>query len=316
MKELLKLVNVKKYFPSRNGRHLKAVDGVSFSVDEGEVFALVGESGCGKSTVAKIVLRLMIPTEGQVYFDGVDVLKASGKELSRIRRGLQIIFQDPLASLNPRKRILETVGEPLLINGIVRKNELRDHVVRLLHRVGIDADALYRYPHEFSGGQRQRICIARALAVSPKLIVADEPISALDVSIQAQIMNLLEDLQKENRIAYVFISHNLLAVQHFSDIIAVMYLGKIVEMARTEEFFREPLHPYSDALLSAVPRPEVREDIKRIILKGDVPSPVHIPEGCAFHPRCHRRFEPCDRIVPVFKEVQKGRWVSCHLWSS
>lgn len=315
MKELLKLTDVKKYFPSRNGRPLKAVDGVSFSVNESEVFAIVGESGCGKSTIAKITLRLIMPSEGQVYFDGMDVLKAKGRELSRIRSGMQIIFQDPLASLNPRKRILETVGEPLLINNIVKRRELKDHVVNLLQRVGIDSDSLYRYPHEFSGGQRQRVCIARALAVNPKLIVADEPISALDVSIQAQVMNLLEGLQRENRIAYVFISHNLLAVEHFSDIVAVMYLGRIVEMARTEEFFGKPFHPYSDALLNAVPKPEVKERIERIILKGDVPSPVDIPAGCPFHPRCPKRFDPCDRIVPVLREVRRGRWVSCHLYT-
>ncbi len=315
MNELLKVINVKKYFPSRNGRPLKAVDEVSFSVNEGEVFALVGESGCGKSTIAKIILRLMMPSEGQIFFDGIDVLKARGRELSRIRRGMQIIFQDPLASLNPRKRVIEAVGEPLLINGIVKRRDIKEYVVNLLQRVGIDSDSLYRYPHEFSGGQRQRICIARALAVNPRLIVADEPISALDVSIQAQVMNLLEELQKEKRIAYVFISHNLLAVEHFSDIVAVMYLGRIVEMAKTEEFFGEPLHPYSDALLNAVPKPEIKEKAKRIILKGDVPSPIDVPAGCPFYPRCPRRFEPCDKIVPVFKEAKRGRWVSCHLYT-
>jgi oligopeptide/dipeptide ABC transporter ATP-binding protein len=324
MKAILTLEGIKKYFTissggpiwqGRNGRYLKAVDGVSFSVKEGEVFALVGESGCGKSTLARVILRLILPTEGRIVFDGIDVFKAKGEELSGIRKGMQIIFQDPMASLNPRKKVIDAVGEPLLINHIAKKGEIKDRVVDLLKRVGIDSDALYRYPHEFSGGQRQRICIARALAVNPRLIVADEPISALDVSIQAQIMNLLEDLQRQNRITYVFISHNLLAVQHFSDIIAVMYLGRIVEMADTEDLFNEPLHPYSEALLSAVPKPEIREKVERIILKGDVPSPVHLPEGCPFHPRCHKRFEPCDKIVPELKEVRKGRQVSCHLYT-
>jgi len=323
MREILRLEDVKGYFPvssggtlwRRDGRYLKAVDGVSFSVKEGEVFALVGESGCGKSTLARLILRLIPLTGGRILFDGIDIFRARGEELSRIRRGMQIIFQDPMASLNPRKRIIDAVGEPLLINRMVRRREIRDRVVELLRRVGIDSDALYRYPHEFSGGQRQRICIARALAVNPRLIVADEPISALDVSIQAQIMNLLEDLQSQSRITYVFISHNLLAVQHLSDKIAVMYLGRIVEMSDTEDFFNRPLHPYSEALLSAVPRPEVREKVQRIILKGDVPSPVHLPEGCPFHPRCHKRFEPCDKIVPGLEEVRRGRWVSCHLYA-
>jgi oligopeptide/dipeptide ABC transporter ATP-binding protein len=315
MKELLRVMDVKKYFPFRGGGPLRAVDGVSFTVKEGEVFAIVGESGCGKSTLARVILRLMMPTGGRVIFDGMDVFKAGGEELSRIRRGMQIIFQDPMASLNPRKRIIDAVGEPLLINRMVKRGEVKDHVVELLRRVGIDSDALYRYPHEFSGGQRQRICIARALAVKPRLIVADEPISALDVSIQAQIMNLLEDLQRQNRITHVFISHNLLAVQHFSNTIAVMYLGRIVEMARTEDLFSRPFHPYSEALLSAVPRPEVGGKAGRILLKGDVPSPVNIPDGCPFHPRCHRRFDPCDRIIPMLREVDSGRWVSCHLYN-
>lgn len=316
MKELLRVVDLKKYFPSKGGRLVKAVDGVSFSVNESEVFALVGESGCGKSTVARLILRLMMPTEGRIYFDNIDVLKAKGEELLRIRRGLQIIFQDPQASLNPRKRVIDTVGEPLMITSIVRKKkELKEHVVTLLQKVGIDSDSLYKYPHEFSGGQRQRICIARAIAVNPRLIIADEPTSALDVSIQAQVMSLLEELQREKKMAYVFISHNLPIVEHFSDTVAVMYLGRIVEMAKTEEFFSKPLHPYSDALLSAVPKPEIRKKAERVILKGDVPSPIDIPPGCPFHPRCPRRFEPCDKILPMLKEVKRDRLVSCHLYN-
>lgn len=314
MNGLLQLKNIKKYFPVRGRNLLKAVDDVSLTVNAGEVFGLVGESGCGKSTIARIILRLLEPTEGRVFFDGVDVLKARRKELLKIRRGLQIIFQDPLASLNPRKRILDAIGEALLINSVVKKRKVREHVVHLLQRVGMDAGALYRYPHEFSGGERQRICIARALAINPRLIVADEPISSLDVSIQAQIINLLEDLQKEEMLAYVFISHNLLTIEHFSDTVAVMYLGKIVEMSKTEDLFNSPLHPYTDALLSVVPKPSVKERGERMVLEGDVPSPVHIPSGCAFHPRCPARFEPCDKETPVYKEVSGNRWVSCHLW--
>jgi len=311
---LLRLIGVKKFFPSRDGRQVRAVDGVSFSVNESEVFAIVGESGCGKSTLARLILRLMMPTEGEIYFDGINLLKAKGEELSRIRRGLQIIFQDPLASLNPRKRVIDAVTEPLVINGIVRRDEIKEHVVNLLREVGIGSDSLYKYPHELSGGQRQRICIARALAVNPRLIVADEPISSLDVSIQAQVMNLLEELQGRNRIAYVFISHNLLMVEHFSDTIAVMYLGRIVEMAKTDEFFSQPLHPYSEALLKAVPRPEIRGKGERLVLKGDLPGSIDTPSGCSFHSRCPKRFDPCDKISPVFKEIRKGRWVSCHLY--
>ncbi len=314
MNDLLKLEGTKKYFPVKGNLFLKAVDDVSFSVAAGGVFGLVGESGCGKSTLARLILGLMEPTGGEIFFDGMNVITAGRHELSNIRRGLQIIFQDPLASLNPRKRIQDAIGEALLINGVAKRREIRDHVTHLLGKVGMDEDALGRYPHEFSGGQRQRICIARALAVNPKMIVADEAISSLDVSIQAQIINLLEDLQNDNGLAYVFISHNLLTVEHFSDTVAVMYLGKIVEMSGTEELFNNPLHPYTEALLSAVPKPEVGKKGKRIILEGDVPSPVHIPSGCPFHTRCPKRFEPCGKEIPVYKEVKNQRWVSCHLW--
>lgn len=316
MKELLKLQSVKKYFKVKGGNFLKAVDDVSFSVGEAEVFGLVGESGCGKSTLARLILRLIEPTDGKIFFDNIDVENVRREELSKIRRRLQIIFQDPLAALNPRKRVIDTIGEALLINRIVKRKELKHSVVQLLQKVGLDTDVLHKYPHEFSGGQRQRICIARALAVNPKLIVADEPLSALDVSIQAQIINLLEDLQKSSELAYVFISHNLHVIEHFSDIVAVMYLGKIVEMSKTIELFEEPFHPYTEALLSAVavPRPEIEKKTERIILEGDVPSPVNIPSGCPFHPRCPKRFELCDKDVPVFKEARSQRWVSCHLW--
>ncbi len=312
--ELLILQNVKKYFPVKDGKLLKAVDDVSFVVREAEVFGLVGESGCGKSTLGRLIVRLLEPTGGNIFFDGLDVIKAGGQELSRIRRGLQIIFQDPLASLNPRMRILDTIGEALVVNRIVSRSEVKDRVAGLLEKVGLDTDSFYRYPHEFSGGQRQRVCIARALAVNPRMIVADEPLSALDVSIQAQIINLLEDLQKDSGLAFVFISHNLLVMEHFSDNVAVMYLGRIVEMSATDELFKEPLHPYTEALLSAVLKPEVGEKGRRIILEGDVPSPVHIPSGCPFHPRCHKRLELCGKEVPVFRKARPDRWVACHLW--
>jgi len=314
MKELLRLQGVKKYFKVTGRNFLKAVDGVSFTVREAEVFGLVGESGCGKSTLARLILRLVEPTDGRIFFNDIDVLNARGETLSMIRKNLQIIFQDPLAALNPRKRVIDTIGEALLINRIVKKKEVKEQVVGLLQKVGLDANSLYKYPHEFSGGQRQRICIARALAVNPKLIVADEPLSALDVSIQAQIINLLEDLQKDSELAYVFISHNLHVIEHFSDTVGVMYLGKIVEMSKSEGLFKKPLHPYTEALLSAVPEPKIDGKSKRITLEGDVPSPVHIPLGCPFHPRCQKRFKPCNAVVPVFKEVEKERWVSCHLW--
>jgi oligopeptide/dipeptide ABC transporter ATP-binding protein len=315
MKELLRVQGVKKYFPAKGRRFLKAVDDVSFSISHREIFGLVGESGCGKSTLARLILRLMEPTEGQIFFNGLNVTTADGRELSEVRRGMQIIFQDPLASLNPRMKVMDTIGEALLVNNLVKKGEIKDRVIKLLDMVGLDTDVLYRYPHEFSGGQRQRICIARALAVSPEIIVADEALSALDVSIQAQIMNLLEDLQRDTGMAYLFISHNLLAIEHFSDVVAVMYLGRIVEMSGTEALFKEPMHPYTEALLSSIPRPEIRGDIKRTVLDGDVPSQLAIPPGCPFHPRCPKRFEPCDRKVPEYKEARDRRWVACHLWS-
>ncbi|RJQ43841.1 MAG: ABC transporter ATP-binding protein [Nitrospiraceae bacterium] len=314
MNELLRIENVKKYFPVRDKKVLKAVDDVTLGVQEAEVFGLVGESGCGKSTLGKLILKLFEPTGGSILFDGIDVVKARGREMSLVRKGLQIIFQDPLASLNPRMKILDAVGEGLIVNNIVKGKDVKEKVAALLEKVGISSDALGKYPHEFSGGQRQRICIARALAVNPKMIVADEPLSALDVSIQAQIINLLEELQKDSGLAFMFISHNLLAIEHFCDTVAVMYLGKIVEMSPAAELFSEPLHPYTEALLSDVLRPEFGEKRGKIILRGDVPSPISVPPGCPFHPRCHKKFEPCDTLVPVYREAKKGRWVSCHLW--
>ena len=314
---IIDVVELGKYFPIKRKAFappewLKAVDGINFSINDGAVYALVGESGSGKSTVARLVLRLIPPTSGRILFQGKDIQDYKGDSLREFRKSVQIIFQDPFASLNPRMTVFDTVSEPLKIHKIVPKAELKDKVVSLLKGVGLQSDVLNRYPHEFSGGQRQRICIARALAVSPKVLVADEPLSALDVSIQAQILNILQELQRRSNISFLFISHDLRVVQYFSDEVAVMYLGKIVEHAKTDDLFSDPLHPYTMELLSSAPKlkPDGKE---RKILKGDVPSPIDIPPGCPFHPRCPKRFEPCDRIVPELKEIQ-DRLVSCHLF--
>lgn len=320
--ELLTVKSLKKFFPVKKGLGgkslwLKAVNDVSFSVDEDKVFALVGESGCGKSTVARIVLRLIEPTSGEILYNGKNILALEGSALKTFRKSVQIIFQDPFASLNPRKTVSDTLSEPLKIHGLADKENMRDACADLLKKVGLSPDVMNRYPHEFSGGQRQRICIARALSVNPKLIVADEPLSALDVSIQAQILNLLQELKKKTKITFLFISHDLKVVHYFSDAVGVMYLGKIVEQARTEDLFREPLHPYTTILLESAPRishsllSRLTHSPKAI---GEVPSPIHIPPGCPFHPRCPKRFEPCDKVVPQLKET-KGRSVSCHLWN-
>jgi oligopeptide/dipeptide ABC transporter ATP-binding protein len=305
---------------------LKAVDGVSFSMHDDQVMALVGESGCGKSTVARLVLRLIDPTSGSVLFRGKDVFGLDRKELKAFRKSAQIIFQDPFASLNPRRTVYDTVSEPLEIHKLAPRSAMKDRVVAILGTVGLGPEALSRYPHEFSGGQRQRICIARALAVSPELIIADEPLSALDVSIQAQILNLLQDLKRTSKISFLFISHDLRVIQYFSNVVGVMYLGKIVEQAKTDDLFRNPYHPYSEVLLASAPKvitpkgqrgenssPTPRHAV-RVSALGDVPSPIHIPSGCPFHPRCPRRFEPCDRIVPELKE-RDNRLISCHLWN-
>jgi len=315
---IIDVVNLKKYFPVKKEvlarqRWLKAVNGVDFSVQEGSVFALVGESGSGKSTVARLILRLTPPTSGNILFRGKDILTLKKTSLREFRKSVQIIFQDPFASLNPRMTVFDTLSEPLKIHKLVNKSHLNDKVKSLLQSVGLQADVLNRYPHEFSGGQRQRICIARALAVSPDVIVADEPLSALDVSIQAQILNILQELKRKSNISFLFISHELRVVQYFSDEIGVMYLGKIVEHAKTDELFKNPLHPYTTVLLSSAPK--IRPDgEKKPVLKGDVPSPIHMPPGCPFHPRCPKRFEPCDKILPELKE-KKGRYISCHLFS-
>lgn len=326
--KLLKVDALTKVFEDKGllggGTSVRAVDSVSFSIEERGVTALVGESGCGKSTVARLVLRLVEPTSGRVFFRDQDLFGLDRNALKSFRRSVQIIFQDPFASLNPRRTVYDTVSEPLLIHKIVPKAAMRDAVVDILGKVGLGPDVLPRYPHEFSGGQRQRICIARALAVSPELIVADEPLSALDVSIQAQILNLLQDLRRRLQIAFLFISHDLRVVRYFSDTVAVMYLGRIVEYAETETLFASPLHPYTELLFSSAPRipggetdghPAPAHTKGGSLDAGDVPSPLHVPPGCPFHPRCPKRFEPCDRIVPLLKEYE-NRSVACHLWHS
>jgi oligopeptide/dipeptide ABC transporter ATP-binding protein len=315
---LIDVISLRKYFPVRKNlfgkqEWLKAVDGISFSIKDGSVFALVGESGSGKSTLARLVLRLISPTSGKIVFQGRDIQTLSGSLLQVFRQSVQIIFQDPFASLNPRMTVFDTLSEPLKIHKVIKKSERRDKVISLLNDVGMEADVLNRYPHEFSGGQRQRICIARALAVSPKAIVADEPLSALDVSIQAQILNILQKLQKQLQISFIFISHDLRVVQYFSDEVAVMYLGKIVEQAKTDELFKNPYHPYTTELLSSVPK-IIPDGEKKAILKGDVPSPIDIPPGCPFHPRCPRRFEPCHKLMPELKATDH-RIISCHLFN-
>jgi oligopeptide/dipeptide ABC transporter ATP-binding protein len=314
---IIDVIDLKKYFPVKRKAFakqewLKAVDGITFSLRDGAVFALVGESGSGKSTVARLILRLSLPTSGTISFQGDDIQNLKRDSLLQFRKSVQIIFQDPFASLNPRMTVFDTLSEPFKIHRLVKKPDLQGKVISLLNSVGLQSDILNRYPHEFSGGQRQRLCIARALAVSPKLIVADEPLSALDVSIQAQILNILQGLQKQSNISFLFISHDLRVVQYFSDEVAVMYLGKIVEHAGTNDLFSSPFHPYTVELLASAPRikPDGR---KREILKGDVPSPIDIPPGCPFHPRCPKRFEPCDKVVPELKEI-KDRLVSCHLF--
>jgi oligopeptide/dipeptide ABC transporter ATP-binding protein len=314
---IIEVVNLKKFFPVKRkvfakSEWLKAVDGISFSIEEGDIFALVGESGSGKSTVARLVLRLISPTSGNIFYKGRNINEMQKESLREFRRAVQIIFQDPFASMNPRMNVFDTVSEPLKIHKLVPKGELRVRVISLLEKVGLQADILDRYPHEFSGGQRQRICIARALAVSPHIIIADEPLSALDVSIQAQILNILQELQKQSHLSFLFISHDLRVVQYFSDHIAVMYLGKIVEQANTEELFANPLHPYTVELITSAPKIKP-DNKKRTVPKGDVPSPIDIPSGCSFHPRCPKKMHSCDKVVPVLKDI-KGRLVSCLLY--
>ena len=308
---MLEVRALKKYFPLKGAKVLRAVDGISFSVAEGETLGLVGESGCGKSTAAKAILRLIEPTEGTIRLRGHDITRLGEREMRPHRRTLQIIFQDPYSSLNPRMTAQAIVGEPLLNFGM--RENLKDRVAQLFRRVGLSEAQMHRYPHEFSGGQRQRLGIARALALNPALIVADEPVSALDVSVQAQVINLLKDLQDEYRLSYLFIAHDLAVVQHISHRVAVMYLGRIVELAEKKALFARPRHPYTKALLSAVPQPVPGLRKQRILLKGDLPSPAFPPAGCRFHTRCPHAFDRCRIEDPVFEQKAPDHWAACHL---
>lgn len=317
---ILRVEDLKMYFPIRRGvfqRHvgdIKAVDGVNFNVRQGETLGLVGESGCGKTTTGRAIIRLYDPTGGHVYFEGNDMALLKGEELRKMRRRIQMIFQDPYASLNPRMSVESIVSEPLAVHNIVAGKERDEMVDHLLQTVGLNPNLKKRYPHEFSGGQRQRIGLARALALNPSLIVCDEPISALDVSIQAQVVNLLEDLQERLGLTYIFIAHDLSMVRHISDRVAVMYLGKIMELADRDTLYANPLHPYTQALLSAVPVPDpvIEETRKRILLEGDLPSPANPPKGCNFSTRCHVAKEICFEVEPEFIEVEPGHYCACH----
>ncbi len=310
--KLVAVRNLVKYFPVENSDDMvRAVDDVSFDIFAGETLGLVGESGCGKSTVGRCLIRLYEPTSGEIFFENQNIIGLPNREMRRMRREMQIIFQDPYASLNPRLNIYSIVSEPLKIHGIGDKTEQRDRVADLLKKVGLDANYMFRYPHEFSGGQRQRIGIARALALNPKLIIADEPVSALDVSVQAQVVNLLQDLQNEFGLTYLFISHGLAVVEHISQRVAVMYLGKIVEIAASQELYENPLHPYTRALLSAIPIPDPKKKRERIVLQGDVPTPINPPSGCRFRTRCPLAIEDCARIVPELREIEKGHFAAC-----
>lgn len=317
---LIDVRDLSKYFPIRAGlfsRHVadvKAVDGVSFTIEAGETLGLVGESGSGKTTIGRMLLRLLPPSGGQMFFDGTEITSLRGESLRKLRRRMQIIFQDPFASLNPRMTVGDIIGEPLRIHGIARGKAAQARVQELLALVGLRPYSANRYPHEFSGGQRQRVGIARALAVDPTFIVCDEPVSALDVSIQAQVINLLEDLQKQLGLTYLFIAHDLSVVRHISTRVAVMYVGKIVEMGSRDDLYAHPLHPYTQALLSAIPIPDpaVQRRRKRIVLEGDIPSPVNPPSGCRFHTRCPVAFDRCATEEPAFKDYGNGHFAACH----
>lgn len=318
---LLQVRDLKKHFPIRKGLFrkqvglIKSVDGVSFDIQKGETLGIVGESGCGKSTTGRSILRLIEPTEGEILFEGVDIRKLSDEEMRSFRTNMQIIFQDPYASLDPRWTIQRTLEEPLRTHRQMSEGELKERVEELLETVGLSSYHAERYPHEFSGGQRQRIGIARALALNPKFIVCDEPVSALDVSIQSQVLNLMLDLQEQFSLTYMFISHDLSVVKFISSRVGVMYLGKLVELAPTDELFAEPLHPYTKALMSAIPIPDPEAKRERIVLTGDVPNPASPPSGCAFHTRCPVAMDVCRTNQPKWQEVSAGRYVACHLHS-
>ena len=317
---LLEVKNLKTYYPIKGGflrhtvGHVKAVDNVSFFIKNGETLGLVGESGCGKSTTGRTILRLLNPNDGQIFFNGQDITKLKGRWLREIRKDIQMVFQDPYASLNPMQMVGSIVAEPIMNFHNKSLKSLKDEVIELLRKVGLPEDAYYKYAHEFSGGQRQRIGIARALALKPKLIIADEPVSALDVSVQSQVLNLLKELQDEFDLTFLFIAHDLSVVKHMSDRIGVMYLGNIVEIADKESIYDEPMHPYTQALISAIPVPDPRKKSSRIVLEGDVPSPANPPQGCAFHPRCSKAMAECSLSKPALKEVKRGHSVACHLY--
>ncbi|GBF10065.1 ABC transporter ATP-binding protein [Tepidibacillus sp. HK-1] len=319
---LLEVKNLKKYFPvksnflfSKNKEFVKAVDGISFNIYEGETFGLVGESGSGKSTTGRMLLRLIEPTEGEIWFQGKNLTQLSDEEIRLMRREMQMIFQDPYASLNPRMTVGEIIAEPLTIFESLSKKEKEKRVGELLELVGLNHYHSKRYPHEFSGGQRQRIGIARALAINPKLVIGDEPVSALDVSIQSQVLNLMKDLQERLNLTYLFIAHDLSVVEFISDRIGVMYLGKIVELADKNRLFANPLHPYTKALLSAVPIPDPTIKRERIILEGDIPSPANPPSGCTFHTRCPLVMDICKQEIPIWKEIESEHFVACNLYN-
>ena len=319
---LLVVKDLKKYFVTNKtflGKplgYVKAVDGVSFSIKRGTTMGLVGESGCGKSTTGRTILRLQDKTEGEVLFNGTDIFSLSKEQLRQVRPKIQIIFQDPFSSLSPRLPVGEIIGEAVKEHGIVPASEYDDYITRIMKACGLQEYHKDRYPHEFSGGQRQRICIARALALNPDFIVCDEPVSALDVSIQAQIINLLKDLQKEFDLTYLFISHDLSVVEHISDPVGVMYLGNMVEYAETDELYANPLHPYTKALFSAIPIPDPDAEMNRIILKGSIPSPANPPSGCKFHTRCSECMEKCKYVAPEYREVKEGHFTACHLYNT